>query len=126
PPMERSVRAICDGAVSAGWQHMKRGISESSRSMPPSSPGSRRSSAGGGPDQGAFLAVPTGRLTSNLIDHAPVGDGDEQAPGMLGHPVAFPVDGELQDRLLQRVLAHLPIAVSAEERAVDLRCELPQ
>jgi hypothetical protein len=47
PPTARNVRAIADGRVSAGWQHMKRRTSVSSSSTGASSGGGTTFSPGG-------------------------------------------------------------------------------
>ncbi len=65
-------------------------------------------------------------LAAHLVDQPPPGDRHEPRPRVLRQPVARPLHGRRQERLLHRVLARAPLPVAPHERPEDLRRELAQ
>ncbi len=73
--------------------------------------------------RGRVLAAPASLLVAQLVGHPPRRDGDQPAPGALGHPLVGPLNGGGEQRLLHRVLARVEVPVASDERAEDLRRE---
>ena len=118
PPTARSVRAVWEAAVSAGWQHRNSRTSVSSVS---------------GTSSGATSAVAVAdsrsrrawslRIWSMSRRDATV---DQPAARVVRHSLGRPLHGGGEDGLLHGVLAPLELAVPADQRAEDLRRELTQ
>ena len=118
PPTARSVRAIAEAGVSAGWQHMNSTVNVSS------SVGhleARRL-----PQGGDRLPVPAGLLAPPLVDQPPLGGLDQPATRAGRDAVPRPVHGRREQRLLDGILGGVEVAVPAGEHAEDLRRELAQ
>ena len=118
PPTARSVSAIAEAGVSAGWQHMNSRISVSSRPV--------TSTAGRLGQRGGVFAAPARLLAAELIGHLPHGGLDQPAPRVVGHPLGRPVPGRGDQRLLHGVLGGVEVAEAADEHAEDLRRQFAQ
>ena len=117
PPTARSVSAIAEAGVSAGWQHMKSTIKVSSRS--------ETSGAGGSCDATLSRLLPR-LLAPPLVDQPALGGLQQPAAWALGNPVPRPVLSGSEERLLNGVLGGVEVAVPANERPEDLRRRLAQ
>ena len=118
PPTARSVRAIAEAGVSAGWQHMNSTVSVSS----PSGTSRRRRFL----QRGDRFPVPAGLLAAPLVDQPPLGGLDQPATRAGRDAVPRPVHGRREQRLLDGILGGVEVAVPAGEHAEDLRRELAQ
>ncbi len=126
PPTARSVSAIADGGVSAGWQHMKSSASVSS------CVGTGSESASRGIEERPFLphdeclALAPRDVAAQLIGHAPRGDVDQPRARILGNALGWPLRRRGDQRFLHRVFGRREIAEAAHDRAEHLRRELAQ
>ena len=127
PPTARSVSAIADDGVSAGWQHMNSRTSVSSSCEVVDL-------IGRGRDllvrrrlhHHDVLAPAAGQLRAQVVGHAPGGDLDQPAARVVGDAVARPLLRRREQRLLHRVLGGGEVAEAADHRAEHLRRELAQ
>ena len=119
PPTARSVRAIAEAGVSAGWQHMNRTVK---RVVLRRTPHGRRRLLQGG----SRLPVLAGLLAPPLVDQPPLGDLDQPATRAGRDAVSGPVHGRREQRLLNGILGGVEVAIPAGEHAEDLRRELAQ
>ena len=118
PPTARSVSAIAEAGVSAGWQHMNSTVSVSSWS---------ETSARAAPAAPSRLSrCRRDCVASPLVDQPPLGGLDQPAARLLRNAVSRPVHGGREQRLLDGVLGGVEVAVPAHERAEDLRRQLAQ
>ena len=83
PPTARSVSAIAEAGVSAGWQHMNSTVNVSSSSD--------TSRPGGSAQCSDRLPVPAGLLAAPLVDQPPLGGLDQPAAGAVRDAVPRPV-----------------------------------
>ena len=118
PPTARSVRAIAEAGVSAGWQLMKSTTSVSSSSLT-SSPAESSLRA-------ATLSRCAGTARCALVDQPPRRRLDQPAARLLRNAVTRPAQSRGEQRLLDGVLGRVEIAEPANQRAEDLRRELAQ
>ena len=126
PPTARSVSAIWDGAVSAGWQHRQH---QHQRVVPVHGhvlAGDPEHLGRGRAEHEALLAAAPGPLGPDQVDQTPRGDGGQPPARAVGHAALGPAGCGLQQRLLDGVLAQIQLAVAAEQRAEDLRREISQ
>ena len=125
PPTARSVRAMADGRVSAGWQHITSRFSVSSWSA-------GVTASGGGAGLGRHLdhhhrfAAAAGDLGANLVGEASAGDVDQPPARAGGEPRFRPLQRRRQERLLDRVLGGGEIPEPAHDRGEHLRRQLAQ
>src|SRR5262245_46165030 len=120
PPTARSVSAIWDGGVSAGWRQRKRRVSlvvfDHARAV-------RRKGdelLAWRESRGHVRATSPGLIASELIGQAPGRDGDQPAARALRDALVGPLDGGGEKRLLHGVLAGVEVAVPPDEVAQDL------
>ena len=113
PPTARSVRAIEDAGVNAGWAHMKSRASESSSSTAAVDSGSRRLASSSRFDR-ALLAPP-------LVDQSATGRHRQPRVRVRRNAVARPVVGGGDECLLDGVLRRVEVARATSEAAEDLR-----
>ena len=125
PPTARSVSAIADGGVSAGWQHMNSSASVSSCAPAASRSGAGRQLLGVARPRNLF-AAPPGGLAAHVVGHAPRRDLDQPAARVVGHAVARPLHGGRDQRFLHRVLGGGEVAVAPHDGAEHLRRQLAQ
>ena len=118
PPTARSVRAIAEAGVSAGWQHMNSTVNVSSSS------GTSR------PGGSCRAATVSRSLRDCSLRHwsisLPLGGLDQPAARAGRDAVPRPVHGRREQRLLDGILGGVEVAVPAGEHAEDLRRELAQ
>ena len=118
PPTARSVRAIAEAGVSAGWQHMNSTVNVSSSSD---------TSRPGGSCRAAIVSRSLRELLATpLVDQPPLGGLDQPAARAGRDAVPRPVHGCREQRLLDGILGGVEVAVPAGEHAEDLRRELAQ
>ena len=122
PATARNVSATWEGGGSAGWQHSSRSVSESSRST------SLASSAGGATQvfgrrttSNVLLTVGSGLPAAPLIHQPARGDGDQPTLRVVRPPVVWPVLCGGEQRLLDRVLRGLEVAVAPDESGQHVR-----
>jgi hypothetical protein len=72
------------------------------------------------------LARPTRPVASPLVDHPPRGGPNQPGARLRGDPVARPVHGCREQRLLDGVLRSVEVAGPASEHTEDLRRQLAQ
>ena len=118
PPTARSVSAIDDAGVSDGWQHMNSNASVSSSSA--------LAGAGGSSRAVCRSRVDTGPLAADLVDQPAARRPEEPGARVRRDPVAWPVVGGRDQRLLDGILGGVEVARAAGERAEDLRRQLAQ
>src|SRR5580700_8337812 len=75
---------------------------------------------------GGDLPVAPRVVAAPLVDQPPCGHADEPASRIGGSARGRPLNGRGEQRLLHCVLALGEAAVTADERAEDLRRKLPQ
>ena len=124
PPTARSVSAMADEWVSAGWQHMKSRTSVSSRSVVPvrgTATRDRRAKAGP-----PALRGPPGCLAAQVIRHAAGGHVNQPAARVVGHAFRRPLHAGGDERFLHRIFGGGEILEAADRRAENLRRELAQ
>ena len=73
-----------------------------------------------------LLAPAPGLLAAQVVEHPPVRDLDEPAARVVRQPVARPLLGGRDQRLLDGVLRGGEVVVAAQQRAEDLRREVAQ
>src|SRR5487761_1405950 len=76
--------------------------------------------------RGGVLAAAPCVVAAPLVDQPPGGHADEPASGIIGNALGGPLNAPGQERLLHGVLAFLEAAVTADERAEDLRRQLAE
>ena len=121
PPTARSVRAIADGGVSAGWQHMKSRTRVSSRSA-------LMCSSGAGTNgllvrelgRDRVLAPPAGLLAPDVVGQAAQGDAVEPAAGVVRDAFGGPPGRRRDQRVLHRVLGGGEVLVPPRDGAQHL------
>ena len=118
PPTARSVRAVWEAAVSAGWQHRNSRTSVSSVSGTSSGDASAVAAADSRSRRAWSL-----RIRSISRRDATVG---QPAARVVRHSLGRPLHGGSEYGLLHGVLAVLEPAMPAHQRAEDLRRELTQ
>ena len=125
PPTARSVSATCEAGESAGWQHRNRSVSVSSSSDDRVRLG-RQGLQRLGREQGRCLrlALAPRRVAADLVGQAAGRDRDQPAPRVVRQALLGPLERGGQERLLDRVLAVVELAVAPDQRAEDLRREL--
>ena len=127
PPTARSVSAIADAGVSAGWQRHEQQV-ERVVAL------GRAVGVGGERDllvrrdqaDDQLLAMAAGGVGPHLVGDAAGGDVDQPGARVFGHPLARPLRRGRDERLLHRVLARREVAVAAHDDAQHLRRELAQ
>ncbi len=85
-----------------------------------------RRAGGPWPGDGRLLAPPTRGVAPPLLDQAARGDGRQPAARVVRDPVAWPLRGRGDERLLDGVLAGIELAVTADQRGEDQRREITQ
>ena len=103
PPTARSVSAIAEAGVSAGWQHMNSTVSVSSSSGDVAAPAAPAA-------QTSRLPVLAGLLAPPLVDQPPLGGLDQPAARAGRDAVTRPVQRRREQRLLDRVLGGVEVA----------------
>ena len=124
PPTARSVRAIADDVVRAGWQHIYMRMSVSS--SPESLAGVRRRDDVAGLHGGRSLTFPASHITANLVGHPPGCHVREPGTRVVRHTLARPLCGSGHECLLNRVFGSREISVSAKNCSEHLRCKFSQ
>ena len=118
PPTARSVSAIAEAGLSAGWQQRNRSSSVSSAPTASAPCGSSVAAS-----SSRRLRAPSLRSWSTMRRDA---TWMSQPRGLSGTPSLGPLARRRDERLLHRVLGGLEVVVAAHERAEDLRRELAQ
>ena len=125
PPTARSVSAIADAGVSAGWQHMnsRTRVSSGSISAWPSVAGATARSASPATAASRFRRDASLR---SVIDHPSLRDADQPAERIVGDAIARPLGRRRNQRFLDSVFGRGEVAKSPDHRAKHLRRELAQ
>ena len=131
PPTARSVSAIADGRVSAGWQHMKSRIERVVRSIDgalevTARVGRRHEPVGRPRRTTAASRRRRASSAAQVIGHAPRGDLNQPAARVVRHALARPLQRGGEQRLLHRVFRGGEVAEAPDHGAEHLRRQLAQ